>query len=113
MIKYVIENGLFFLTVNYREDPLGFPTTKNLTISEIERLSGIKFDNPMGFIYDNSSVWSKRSCLFAHTSYWSSKRAFANAVVKAFSNGYRLQYDEKFQQKILNNRKKMIKFEMF
>lgn len=112
MLKYVIENGLFFITVNYREDPLGFPSSKNLTIAEMEKLANIKIENPTGFVYDNSSVWSKRSVLFAHTSYWSAKRTFANAVVKAFSNGYRLQYDEKFQQKVLNNNKKKIKFEM-
>ena len=112
MLKYVIENGLFFITVNYREDPLGFPSSKNLTIAEMEKLANIKIENPTGFVYDNSSVWSKRSVLFAHTSYWSAKRTFANAVVKAFLNGYRLQYDEKFQQKVLNNNKKKIKFEM-
>lgn len=112
MLKYIIENGLFFITVNYREDPLGFPSSKNLTITEVEKLADIKIENPTGFVYDNSSVWSKRSVLFAHTSYWSAKRTFANAVVKAFSNGYRLQYDEKFQQKVLNNNKKKVKFEM-
>lgn len=112
MLKYIIENGLFFITVNYREDPLGFPSSKNLTIAEMEKLADIKIENPTGFVYDNSSVWSKRSVLFAHTSYWSAKRTFANAVVKAFSNGYRLQYDEKFQQKVLDNHKKKVKFEM-
>ena len=112
MLKYIIANGLFFITVNYREDPLGFPSSKNLTIAEVEKLADIKIENPTGFVYDNSSVWSKRSVLFAHTSYWSAKRTFANAVVKAFSNGYRLQYDEKFQQKVLNNNKKKVKFEM-
>ena len=112
MLKYIIENGLFFLTVNYREDPLGFPSTKNLTVAEMEKLADIKIENPTGFVYDNSSVWSKRSVLFAHTSYWSAKRTFSNAVVKAFSNGYRLQYDEKFQQKVLKNNKKKVKFEM-
>lgn len=112
MLKYIIENGLFFITVNYREDPLGFPSSKNLTITEMEKLADIKIENPTGFVYDNSNVWSKRSVLFAHTSYWSAKRTFANAVVKAFSNGYRLQYDEKFQQKVLDNHKKKVKFEM-
>ena len=112
MLKYVIENGLFFITVNYREDPLGFPSSKNLTIAEMEKLANIKIENPTGFVYDNSSVWSKRSVLFAHTSYWSAKRTFANAVLKDFLNGYRLQYDEKFQQKVLNNNKKKVKFEI-
>lgn len=112
LIKYVIENGLFFITVNYREDPLGFPSVKNLTIPEMEKIADFKIENPKGFIYDNSSVWSKRSVLFAHTSYWSAKDTFANAVVKAFINGYKLQYDKDFQQKVLNNHKKKVKFEM-
>ena len=47
----------------------------------------LKFNDPKGFVYDNSSVWSKRSFMAAHTSYWSSKRAFSNAVVKAFIEG--------------------------
>ena len=112
MLKYIIENGLFFITVNYREDPLGFPSTKNLTIDEMEKLANIEIKDPKGFVYDNSSVWSKRSVLFAHTSYWSAKRTFSNAVVKAFTHGYRLQYDKEFQEKVLKNNKKKVKFEM-
>lgn len=112
MLKYIIENGLFFITVNFREDPLGFPSTRNLTIDEMEKLANIEIENPKGFVYDNSSVWSKRSVLFAHTSYWSARKTFANAVVKAFTNGYRLQYDKEFQQKVLENNKRKIKFEM-
>lgn len=112
MMKYIIENGLFFITVNYREDPLGFPSTRNLTIEEVEKLADIEINNPKGFIYDNSSVWSKRPCFFAHTAYWSTKRTFSNAVVKAFTNGYRLQYDKEFQEKVLKSNKKKIKYEM-
>ncbi len=112
MLKYIIEKGLFFITVNYREDPMGFPSTKNLTIDEMEKITNMEFENPKGFIYDNSSVWSKRSFLFAHTSYWSSRRTFSNAVVKAFVNGYKLQYDKEFQQKVLKNNKAKIKYEM-
>ena len=112
MLKYIMEKGLFFLTVNYREDPLGFPSSRNLTIDEMEQLANIEINNPKGFIYDNSSVWSKRSVLFAHTSYWSARRTFSKAVVKAFTNGYRLQYDKEFQEKVLKNNKKKIKFEM-
>lgn len=112
MMKYIIENGLFFITVNYREDPLGFPSTRNLTIEEMEKLADIEINNPKGFIYDNSSVWSKRPCFFAHTAYWSTKRTFSNAVVKAFANGYRLQYDKEFQEKVLKSNRKKIKYEM-
>ncbi len=74
MLKYIIENGLFFITVNYREDPLGFPSTKNLTLDEMEKLANIEIENPKGFVYDNSSVWSKRSVLFASFSISSNVR---------------------------------------
>lgn len=112
MLKYIVENGLFFITVNFREDPLGFPSSKNLTIDEMEKLTGVEINDPKGFIYDNSSVWSKRSALFAHTSYWSGRRVFSKAVVKAFTNGYKLQYDKDFQQKVRNNNKRKIKLEI-
>lgn len=95
MMKYIIEEGLFFITVNYREDPLGFPTSRNLTVDEMEKVLGVKFNEPKGFVYDNSNVWSKRPFLTAHTSYWSSKRAFSNAVVKAFIEGSKYKGQKK------------------
>ena len=78
----------------------------------MEKRANIEITNPKGFIYDNSSVWSKRSVLFAHTSYWSTRGTFAKAVVKAFTNGYKLQYDKEFQEKVLKNHRSKIKFEM-
>lgn len=105
-IKYILENGLYFLTVNFREDPLGFPTSRNLTIPQIEQALELTIENPKGVIYDNSSVWSKRSALFAHTSYWSARGVFANAIVKSFVNGTKFEYDEKYQNKVLKQKKK-------
>lgn len=105
-IKYILENGLYFLTVNFREDPLGFPTSRNLTIPQIEQALDLTIENPKGVIYDNSSVWSKRSALFAHTSYWSARGVFANEIVKSFVNGTKFEYDEKYQNKVLKQKKK-------
>ena len=105
-IKYILENGLYFLTVNFREDPLGFPTSRNLTIPQIEQALELTIENPKGVIYDNSSVCSKRSALFAHTSYWSARGVFANAIVKSFVNGTKFEYDEKYQNKVLKQKKK-------
>ena len=107
MIKHILEKGIFMLTINFREDPLGFPTNRNVTISEIEKLLEIDIENPSGVIYDNSGVWSKRMFPFAHTAYWSARRTFSSAIVKSFVNAYKFQYNEKYQQKVLkNNRKK-------
>ncbi len=106
MLKYILENGMYFLTVNFREDPLGFPSSRNLTTLQMEERLGIKINNPTGVIYDNSSVWSKRSALFAHTSYWSARGTFAKGVVKSFVNGTKFQYDEKYQNKVLKHKNK-------
>ena len=72
----------------------------------MEKLANIKIENPTGFVYDNSSVWSKRSAFLAHTSYWSARGTFAKGVVKAFVNGTKFQYDEKYQNKVLKKKSK-------
>jgi len=108
MTKYIFENGIFWITVNFREDPLGFPTSRNLTVEEISDRLGLTIENPSGVIFDDSGVWSKRMFPFAHTSYWTARGTFSKAVVKSFVNGYKFQYDEKYQSKVLKrNNKKM------
>ncbi len=102
LFKYIVENGIYFLTVNFREDPLGFPSSRNLTIKQIEDLAGIKFENPTGVVYDNSGVWSKRPAIFAHTSYWSARGTFAKSVVKSFVEGTKFYYGQDYQEKIDN-----------
>lgn len=105
-VKYILENGIFMLTVNFREDPLGFPTTHNLTIDEISEAIDLPITNPRGVIFDYSGVWSKRPFVLAHTSYWSAKGTFSNAIVKSFINGYKFQYDQKYQKKVLKRHSK-------
>ena len=101
MLKYLMENRMFMMTVNFREDPLAFPTSKNMTYEEMEQRIGETFTNPNGFIYDNSGVWSWRPFFLAHTSYWSARKRFAKAVVESFVEGYRFQYDPEFRKEIL------------
>lgn len=109
MFKYILENDLFFLTVNFREDPLGYPSSRNLTNEEMSKISGVNIENPNGFVYDNSAVWSRRPCFVAHTSYWSARGIFSKAVAKSFVEGYKFQYDPKVQKKILKRNKKLFK----
>ena len=101
MLKYMMENGLFWLTVNFREDPLAFPSSRNLTYQEMEKIINLTFTDPKGFIYDNSGVWSWRPFFLAHTSYWSARKKFSKAVVKSFVEGYRYQYDTLYRQKLM------------
>ena len=106
MVKYIMENGIFVMTINFREDPLGFPTNRNLTTEEMKERLGIEIENPSGIIYDNSGVWSKRMFALAHTSYWTARGTFSNAVVKSFVNGYKFQYNEKYQKKVIKKHSK-------
>lgn len=101
MLKYMMENGLFWLTVNFREDPLAFPSSRNLTYQEMEKIINLTFTDPKGFIYDNSGVWSWRPFFLAHTSYWSARKKFSKAIVKSFVEGYRYQYDTLYRQKLM------------
>ena len=106
MLKYIMENGLFWLTVNFREDPLAFPTSHNLTYEEMEKILNSEFKDPKGFIFDDSGVWSWRPFFLAHTSYWSANKKFSKAVVKSFINGYRYQYDTLYREKMKEKSKK-------
>ena len=105
MIKYIMENGIFVISVNFREDPLGFPSNQNLTIEEIAETIELPIENPSGVIYDDS-VWSKRPFVLAHTAYWSARGAFSKAIVNSFVNGYKFEYDLKFQRKMIKKTRK-------
>lgn len=103
LYKYIIENDLFWLTVNYREDPLGFPTTRNLTIEELEKHAQIEIHPHAGFIYDWSVTPSRRTFMGAHTAYWGTRKRFSKAIVTAYNNGYRHQYDKEFQKRAMKD----------
>lgn len=104
LLKYIMENGIYYLTVNFREDPLGFPSSRNLTIPQLEERINMTLENPTGVVYDYSSVWSKRPAFLAHTSYWSARGTFAKSVVKSFVNGRKFQYDQEYQQQVIQKR---------
>lgn len=100
VLKYIMENGLFLLTVNFREDPLAFPSSQNLTYEEMEEITGLNFADPKGFVFDNSGVWSWRPFFMAHTSYWSANKQFSKAVVESVIKGYRYQYDPIYRKNL-------------
>ncbi len=106
LVKYIYENDMFTLNINYREDPLGFPLVKNTTYENLAQKTGVSIEQPTGMIYENSGVWSGRSFAFAHTSYYSAKKIFPKAVRKNLVNGYRLQYDARYREKVLNKLEK-------
>lgn len=94
LFEYIIENDMFWLTVNYREDPLGFPGGRNLSIEEIENIADLDIEPHKGFMYDQSNTKGRRMVFSAHTSYWATAKNFSKAIVKAYVNGYKHQYDD-------------------
>lgn len=99
LFEYILENDLFWITVNYRADPLGFPGGKNLTVEEMEQVTNLDIDPHLGFIYDQSNTWGRNSALATHTSYWATSKIFSKAVVKAYINGYKHLYDDYGREK--------------
>lgn len=96
LYKYIIENGMFWLTVNYREDALSFPSVRNLTIQEIANITNLAIEPCYGFIYDQSNT---KGGMFAitHLHYLTQPKTLSKSVVKAYENGYRYQYGNKFK----------------
>lgn len=88
MYKYFIENGLFWLTVNYSDDPLGFPTTKNTTIEQVQGKTNMEITRGGGLFYDKSDLSSHRTFMMAHTSYWATGKRFSRNIVKAYKEGF-------------------------
>ena len=64
------------------------------------------FDSELGFFYDYSKKESLRTFAGAHTSYWNSKKRFAKAIVKGYTEGRMYQYDEDTVNKRNNKKSK-------
>ena len=91
MAKSIIENDVFYLTVNYSNDPFGFSNSENFTYKKFQE------ENPKllatkqitrGFIYNKSNNYVPRTFITAHLAYWDTPKRFAKAIVKAFNEGY-------------------------
>lgn len=91
MAQSIIENDVFYLTVNYSNDPFGFSNGKNFTYkkmqNEISTMSN-NFKGGQGFIYNKSDNYVPRTFVTAHLAYWDTPKRFAKAIVKAFNEGY-------------------------
>lgn len=75
----ILDNGLFFITVNFIEDPLGFPLKLDGKTPPENNQSS------RGLIYDNYSVKSWRWFVIAHLSYFNARKIFPREVVKSFN----------------------------
>ena len=92
--KYLIENDIFFMNVNYADDPLGIPVSRNLTLEQTRGIIKSQIKEGGGFYYDKSDVASPRPFFAAHTSYWATAKKFSDTIVKAYNEGYRYFYQD-------------------
>lgn len=95
LFEYMQSNNMFMLTVNFSDDPIGFPVSKNYTADEMRNLHNLNFkDDSYGFMYNKSDVKSPAPFVMAHSSYWKYPRKFAKAVTDAYIQGYKNFYPE-------------------
>ncbi len=95
MVKNIVENDIFFLIVNYRNDPLGFPSSENLTFKGLQGSNSVLakyFKNGNGFIYNKSDVYVPRTFITAHMAYWTTPKRFVKAIVNAYNEGFNSFY---------------------
>ncbi len=84
---------MFWLTVNYSDDPLGYPATKNISYKDLKDKIDIDIIPDEGFLYSKSDIKSRRTFIGAHTSYWATGKKFSKAVADAYEEGYKLYND--------------------
>lgn len=95
LYRYLKNNDMFLLTVNFTDDPIGFPLNRNVSASEIDNIYNIGFNQTgRGFLYSKSDVRSPASFVGAHNSYWKYPNKFSKAVVKAYDDGYKNFYPD-------------------
>ena len=88
-IKYLQENDIFFLTVNFADDPIGFPVVRNISKEDIEmEFNTTLSDKGKGFVYNYSKIRSSGMFATAHFAYWKHAKRFAKTVRDAYKKGY-------------------------
>jgi hypothetical protein len=90
MAKSIVENDVFYLTVNYSNDPFGFSNSENFTLKYLQENQYIPATKKItkGFIYNKSNNYVPRTFVTAHLAYWDTPKRFSKAIVKAFNEGF-------------------------
>lgn len=105
--RCLAKNNMFFLNINFAEDPLGFPimvednytniikydnSSEEIYVSNnqtdlLEQNKTNEFQTKYGFVYDKSNIRSNKFVASAHTAYWTKRKLFSKSVVKAYEEG--------------------------
>ena len=92
VIANYISRGHFWLSLNFREDPLGFSDDHKYYAEVIEDYLNEKLKDDDGFIYDNSTMRANRLFATAHYAYLTRYKLFAKNMAKSFSQAYKTFY---------------------
>ncbi len=104
MIKNIVENDIFFLIVNYRNDPFGFPSAENITMKKLQSSNNVLakyFKAGNGFIFNKSDIYVPRTFITAHLAYWSTPKRFVKGIIKAYNEGYTNFYSSSLAEKVI------------
>lgn len=95
-IKYLVENDIFFLVVNYENDFIGMPLAGKPTFKDLQAIQTLGNVKPNGgFLYDASGVKCWTNVFSSHMAYWSNGKRFAKSIVKSYNDGYKYFYSIK------------------
>lgn len=95
-IKYLVENDIFFLVVNYENDFIGMPLAGKPTFKDLQEYQMPDVITPNGgFLYDASGVPCRSNVFSSHMAYWSNGKRFAKSIVKSYNDGYKYFYSTK------------------
>ena len=92
-MKYLVENNVFFLVVNYENDFIGMPLAGKPTLNDLQYSQSLGDITPNGgFLYDATGVKCRTNIFSSHMAYWSNGKRFAKSIVKAYNDGYKYFY---------------------
>lgn len=95
-IKYLVENDIFFLVVNYENDFIAMPLAAKPTYKSLQEAGNLGNIVPKGgFLYDASGIKCRTNVFSSHMAYWSNGKRFAKSIVKSYKDGYKYFYSIK------------------
>ena len=94
-----VSKGHFWLSLNFREDPLGFSDDHKYHAEVVEDYLKQKLEEDDGFLYDNSTMRANRPFITAHYAYLTRYKLFAKNMAKSFSDAYKAFYGAESKEK--------------
>lgn len=94
VLSHYISKGHFWLSLNFKEDPLEFSDDNSYYSSIVEDYLNSNLEKDTGFVYDNSTMTANRLFITAHYAYLTRYKLFAKNMAKSFAKAYEVFYKE-------------------